>query len=105
MTPTKIEEGTVLRVTKAVEGLNSQRRLLQLHEVGWAVCTEVRERDPEEGEQYSVDWLHPTIDERPALRECPYVCHFLGDRFTVPPEKDWPDEVCVALAKRALIGG
>jgi len=28
----------------------------------------------------------------------------VGDKWKIIPENQWPDEVCVALAKRALLG-
>jgi hypothetical protein len=88
------QEGDILRVTQWSAGDDEKN---WLDDVSWCVVTYV-----ETAGYLIVDWLigGPVLDE---LWRSEVIAS--GDKFQVVPEKDWPDEVCVALAKRALIGG
>lgn len=88
-----LREGQVLRVTKAYDGppghkLNSNQ---VVGECAWALVTRDR------GDQTCwVEWLDQELDA-----VVPYLAPY--DVFEVIPESKWPDEVCVMLAKRALL--
>lgn len=59
----------------------------------WCIC---REGDDSDAGVY-VDWLFAEPDDGQDVIDD-------RDDFKIVPEEDWPDEVCVAVAKRALLG-
>ena len=72
--------------------------LIDPGESAWAIVSDLASSDSE----IYVEWLLPTIDENPRLDLCPYLFKNSGDKWTVPKEDEWPDEVCAALAKWRL---
>lgn len=50
------------------------------------------------------DLEHETIIIGPPELTSMSLMHDMYDKWELPPPEEWPDEVCAALAKRALLG-
>jgi hypothetical protein len=92
-----IEEGMILRVTRATEGASDPANLLG-GRLGWALCLQ----DADDEMDSALQWLIPTVHELPALDRCPYLSEAAGDEWTVPAEDKVPGKVWAALAKWRL---
>lgn len=78
--------GTLIRVTRCWSGASGQGVDLLKSCVGWGLIKEALYGHP----RYSVIWLLPE-DIEVGVNE--------HDAYEAVPPEEWPDEVCVAVAK------
>ncbi len=90
---TKIKKGAVIRVTEWRTDTAGRNRL---EEPAWGIAQQNTNSN-----SFEVEWIvgEPRVGDDYCANQIEFY-----DKYTVVPPSKWPDEICVIMAKRALLG-